>query len=197
MPAKYRSLGHLYHGHIYFLRGRPEDALQSVARSIELDSTNVEAHWLRGRALLALKREDDLHDELAQLEQAVTAKGGLKYRWFIYHLQGEMALQGGDFERAVDSFENALQLAPRDRSFYLSALAGAYAKSGQIQNALSQYDAALEFNPNNAMAHFEVANIYKRNGRLSDAVEAYKRVVEILAGADEENYQLLTARKEI
>src|SRR3954449_9411032 len=58
-----------------------------------------------------------------------------------------MALhQAGDLFGAIDSYKAALAIAP-DRADALSNLGAAYAKLGQFDDAVKQYEAALKSDP--------------------------------------------------
>ncbi|MCH8875043.1 tetratricopeptide repeat protein [candidate division KSB1 bacterium] len=162
-----------------------------------MDSANLFAHWIKARLLLHLGNKSALDGEIAALKAAIRELGGLDGRWFLYHLQGEIALQKQNFNRAIESFRKALDLKPQDRSFYLTALGKAYEEAGKLSEALKQYDAALEFNPNNAHAAFAIASTYEKSGQQVKAKGAYKRALEIWSEADEGIAEIDIARDKI
>lgn len=184
--SKFKSIGQAYKAKVYFLKGEFEKALELADQGLALDSTNLMAHWMRARILLQLQSKNVLlQDEITALESTLRQLGGLDGRWFLYHLQGEIALQEGNFSRAIESFKKALDLKPQDRSFYLTALGKAYARAGKLSEAIQQYASALAFNPNNAQAAFGIASTYEKTGEQAKAKQAYRKVLEIWSEADE------------
>jgi len=90
-----------------------------------------------------------------------------------------------------------LDLKPQDRSFYLTALGKAYEEAGNFSEAIQQYKAALEFNPNNAQTTFGIAGTYEKAGEQVKAKQAYKRALEIWSEADEGLTEIDIAREKI
>ena len=54
----------------------------------------------------------------------------------------------------------------------------AYAKKGNYDRAIRDYDRALEVNPGQVLAHFNKALAYEKVGRTEEAVEAYKAFIQ-------------------
>ena len=131
-PPKFRSKGHTDKANVYFLAGDLQNAANAIRQALEQDSSNVAALWLKARILLRSGDRDALSKTMEVLDQALLALGGLDDRWFWYHLQGEVAARDLDFEKAIASFQNAIDLSPWDRSFYTVALADAYVLAGQV-----------------------------------------------------------------
>ena len=196
-PPKFQSIGLTIRAQVHFLRDELEEALRSVEQAIALYSSTLEAHWLRGLILLRLQKEKSESDLLADLRRELERKGSLKDGWLLAHLKGELALQRRDFDGAIDFFHEALDLVPLDRSFYLSALANASEQSGKLSNAATEYNQALEFNPNNAMASFGLARTYEKMGKTSEAQDAYRSVLTIWSGADETIKELIASKEKV
>lgn len=194
---KFKSIGQSLMAETFFLQGKLPEAAYVVEQAIVLDSTNLEAHWIRGRILLRAQDRPGVKNELAALERGLLAQGGLDGRWLWYHLKGETALQDKSFEHAIAEFQKALDLRPKDRSFYLSALASAYEQAGQLQNAVLQYGSALTFNPNHALAAFAIARVYEQLGNFAAAKRAYGKVLEIWSGADDPINELEIAKRRL
>lgn len=193
----FRSIGQTLTSEIFFHKHDFTRALAAVEYAMVIDTANLEAHWLHGRILLKRNDRPELEEALEKLKQILTTTGGLDERWFSYHLQGEIALEEKAFSDAIGWFERALELGPLDRSFYLTALANAYQQSGQLQNAVRQYEAALSFNPQNAYAVFGMAQTYEKLGQPAKAKQTYKKMGEIWAGADENIEELQIAKSRL
>lgn len=194
---KFESIAQSLRAELYFRRDEFEKALVFAVQAITLDPGNLDGHWMHGRILLRLGKEEAFKKELALLRRAVEKKRSLKNRWLLDHLEGEYAHQRDDFGRAIESFQSALGLMPLDRSFYRAALANAYVKSGQLNKAVAQYKLATRFNPNAAQACFELARTYEHLGNLSKASRYYKKVLDIWSDADKEIKQLVATKKKI
>ncbi len=197
MSSSFMSKGQSLRAYGHFLKNELQTASQAAEQAIQLDSTNLEGHWLRGRILLRLNLEDNFQTELATLNQTLARKRSLKDVWLLHHLRGEAALQAHDFESAIESFQKAMSLAPLDRAFYFSALATAYEQSGQLLRAVNHYNSALRFNPNDALSNFKLARTYEKLGRISEALAAYGKVLEVWSGADYGIKHLITAKEKV
>ena len=195
--SKFKSLGQTLRAQIQFSLDEFEEALQFVDKAIASDSTNLEAHWMRGRSLLHLKDRHALEDELGAFRHVLAAQGSLEGMWFLYHLQGEIALQDYDFSTSVELFQKALNLRPSDRSFYLEALANAYEHAGELHIAVKQYNSALAFNPNNAMVAFRLGRTYEKLGEFAKAKQAYNKVLEIWSDTEEKIEELGIAKRKL
>ncbi len=57
-------------------------------------------------------------------------------------------------------------------------LGNSYLDRGELQKALDQYRRALEIEPNNSIAHYNVACAYSRMKRIKEALDALERAVE-------------------
>lgn len=64
---------------------------------------------------------------------------------------GNVALRGGDIEAAIDQYETALAVDPRNRAAYV-AMAGAVKAQGLNGKAIRFYREALEIEPNDQIA---------------------------------------------
>ena len=80
-------------------------------------------------------------------------------------------------ERAVAEYQRAVEIDPG----YTAAennLGAALAKS-DVPAAIAHYQRALELDPQNADAHNNLGNILRRQGRLPEAIECYRRALKI------------------
>src|SRR5262245_47798296 len=70
--------------------------------------------------------------------------------------------QAGDLLGAIDTYKAALTLSP-DRADALSNLGAAYAKLGQYDDAVKEYDAALKVDPANTQIRLNLALTYYKS----------------------------------
>ena len=65
-----------------------------------------------------------------------------------------------------------------------SNLAAAYVQTGQFENALEQYQKAIELKPELAEAHFGLGVVYIQLGETESAIEAFLKFQETDTGSD-------------
>lgn len=79
-------------------------------------------------------------------------------------------LSGSVFLSGCDSRSTARHMRSADR----------LAEMGRFEEAVSEYKAALELNPQNAEAHFKLASIYREHLRQRErAIEHFRKVVAL------------------
>jgi protein O-mannosyl-transferase len=94
---------------------------------------------------------------------------------------GEILAQRGDLAKAIENFEAALRIDPRN-TYAHTALGFAFAIQGKLTDALEQYDDALRVAPRFATAHTGLGLVFARQGKLSEASDQFRRALEIDSG---------------
>jgi tetratricopeptide (TPR) repeat protein len=164
-----QALVHAYHAEIlideYLFAG--EDTYQAAREAAEtavtLDPQSLDAH----RALAVIwESTGNYENALESYEAALRLNGNLS----LLHLKiGDMYLNLGDIDTAVDRYVRASSLAPTD-TLPLRRIVLAYAREGQYARA-SQYAAdAVRLDPNNPYLHGTLGQMYRRNNELATAV---------------------------
>ena len=67
---------------------------------------------------------------------------------------------------------------PQD-SFARYGLAMEYAKAGDLERAIAEYRALMEFNPDYAAAYFHGGQALEKLGRIGEAREVYEKGIEV------------------
>lgn len=196
LNKKDQSESHASQARVFYQEAKYDRALRLVEQAIQLDSLNLEAHWLRGRILFKLDDETSVHAQIKLLNIALDKKANLlKDKWYLYNLQGELAVRDGRVHHAIELFQDAINLGPTERDVYLLSLANAYEHTEQVQKAIETYNAVLEFNPNNVEGNFRLAQAYEKSGKSDEALNYYERVMQIWSDADDGLTKLEIARK--
>ena len=78
----------------------------------------------------------------------------------------------------IEILKNMLQQNPRD-SFARYGLAMEYANSGELESAVAEFRALLEFNPDYAAAYFHGGQALEKLGRLEEARQSYAEGIEV------------------
>jgi len=126
----------------------------------------------------AQKREEWQRAKAAYLEAAKADPA-----WFDARFElGQAAYYTGDTDLALQSFEHALAILPNDGparfNFAMSLVQGNYYAA-----AAREIETFLQFDPDNAQAHFEAGKLYAQ--KLNDVARAavhYKRVIGLKPG---------------
>jgi tetratricopeptide (TPR) repeat protein len=122
---------------------------------------------LRARGDLQPPVPDPLLRELADILQSPA----------VYEARGDRAFARGDLPLAIDSFKQAMALAPGRRALN-QKLATALAVSGDVAGAVTIYEQLLAENPNFAEAHYSLGVIELGSGRVDRAIDRFARAVK-------------------
>jgi tetratricopeptide (TPR) repeat protein len=88
-------------------------------------------------------------------------------------LGGNQAHAEGQYRQAAECFNEALRLQPQDamdKAALHYNLANAKRELGQPQEAAQHYQAALQFDPNDADTHNNLGNVQRELGQLDLAI---------------------------
>jgi tetratricopeptide (TPR) repeat protein len=171
-----------YAGYLALESGRLEEALDLLGRARGLDPEYPALDLRLGEAYLGLNRLE----EAEPLLERAAGREGLRAT-ALFHL-GQINLLRRDYERALERFEEALELAPgADRIHY--PLAQALRAAGRPDEARSHLAlhgkrepvpddrlvAELEALESGSRPHFVQAMQAMREGERKDAIEAFRR----------------------
>jgi tetratricopeptide (TPR) repeat protein len=90
---------------------------------------------------------------------------------------GEIDAANGNTQRAFEEFSKAIQLEPMDSDAKLG-LAKTLIEMNQLDQAQALLEATVQQEPSNAIAHYRLATLYRKMGRMDDArreVDLYKK----------------------
>jgi tetratricopeptide (TPR) repeat protein len=102
---------------------------------------------------------------------------------------GNELAQAGQFDKAIEEYQAALQAEP-DNVSALTNLGVAYYNTGQLDQAVAQYQAALKIAPNDADIHSNLAAAYVQQNNLDEALAEYQRAVELQPDLAQAHYGL-------
>src|SRR5712692_4708674 len=157
---------------VQVLLGRPEEALQSSARVLDVDRSNARATYERANLLFGLGRlsvaVDALRDAL-RLEPS-------KSRDVVP--KAEQLRRDGHPNDAIRLFQAVLEFTPDDPRAILG-LGDAFMDLGDTDAAEAQFTRALGKDPQNAPILFRKGELLERKGRWGAAVQYHNRAIAL------------------
>eukprot|EP01111_Echinosteliopsis_oligospora_P017356 TRINITY_DN7482_c0_g1_i1.p1 TRINITY_DN7482_c0_g1~~TRINITY_DN7482_c0_g1_i1.p1 ORF type:complete len:266 (-),score=71.72 TRINITY_DN7482_c0_g1_i1:472-1269(-) len=108
--------------------------------------------------------------------------------------QGDQALKGGDFEKAMSSFTAAIKQDEKNYNTYYKR-AGLYLVKGKQSAALSDLNKVLNLNPSFLQARLRRGKVKLTMGLFEGAIEDYEEVLKLKPGHDLAVPQLAQAKK--
>jgi tetratricopeptide (TPR) repeat protein len=97
----------------------------------------------------------------------------------IFCSLGNALVAKGDFDAAEEAYQKAVEIDPLETGKYYSRLTGIYLEAGQNQKAEMMIKKCIEFRTDEPAYHLSFGDVLIRQGRLSKAVTAYEKAVEL------------------
>ncbi|MDY6822997.1 MAG: tetratricopeptide repeat protein [Thermodesulfobacteriota bacterium] len=91
---------------------------------------------------------------------------------------GEVLFNKRDIPAAIDAFNEALRLAPRDPVIHHN-LGLALVRAGETVSALHHYQRAIDLKPDYVEAHNNMANLLMDTGRIDATIKHYRQALSI------------------
>ena len=173
-------------GYAQFAQRKIGESIKSLARSLQLDIRNAEAHKILGRNLMIIGRFDAARLEF---EQAIRYKPDAAES---YYNLGKLYSIQDNWEPARKAFEDALRI---DGAYIeaIDALGFALEALGDDDGAVARYEQAVALNERRkggfAGGHVNLSAFYNRTGRPADALEHAKAALAIDPRSDRAWFQ--------
>ena len=174
-------------GSVALRLGRVNEALELLDRAVALDSRLVAAHLERSRALLAAGRAEAA---LAAAQQAHTLAPDQAHP-IALAAEALIALRRDDEARPLLERARALDatLLPA-----CVALRDLLARTGDLAAAVILAQRTVALAPNDAFHHARLGELLLETGDLAQAEQALHSALQLTAGTDEEQRNLIHAR---
>ena len=186
-------------GLAYYNSGDYETARAYFERALKIEPGNKEVLNNYGMVLIQL-REYDLALEQFNAVIVADASGAkaMKRNKFAYRGQGIAYMQKLEFEKALESFINALAISTEsgwniDIMYYK---ANAQECLGKTDEAVSTYTQVLEMDPKNVKALCSRANLYREKGDFQNALEDYETALARSEGSYQSYLGLYTCYRD-
>ncbi len=155
------------------------NAPAQTAQALPPKGTQQGGVWVRGSAnilagsQLTTQSSPHLQSVESLLEESVAAFGK------------------GDFSRASDKASQAVALQPSN-TFALITRAGALAKLGRLDEAITDCRQALALEPDNGLAHNTLGYVHELRGELEPARQSYAKSCKVQTALGCQNLQRLS-----
>lgn len=164
---------HVYQYEAWFDRtsGVLEDAERESKKAIELDPELAEAHRSLGRVFMF---QGKINASIRELKKAIEL--GTNFLE-AYRALGWIYEDEKKYDEALVWVNKALDIRDTDReSLLLKGLI--YYDQHLFDLALSAFNEALELHPDYSRAHYHIASILVKQGKLGEAIERFKKCIE-------------------
>ncbi|MGD2099691.1 MAG: tetratricopeptide repeat protein [Desulfobacterales bacterium] len=191
-------------GSIYINMGEEQKAIQHYMAALQIDPDLVEVYNNLG---IALMQEGKIDAAISQFQKALKLKPGfimaennlnralaIRQRLeteisridkllkdnpenFVLHFQlGNLYFRKGEQDQAIKQYNRALQLNPKFVPA-LKNLALVTAAKKEYYRALTIFSDILNYEPNDAETHFNIACMYSRLNRVDESIEWLKKAI--------------------
>jgi tetratricopeptide (TPR) repeat protein len=162
-------------GFAYFQAGKLEKAAEALARSLELDGAQPDAHYNLGNVLHALGR---FEDAVGRYRHALALRRD--YAEAHCNLAGSlMALER--YKEAIHEFQKALTLSPAFQAAQVG-LGGALQTVGRNQEALELFAKVFANKPRSVGDHLDRGIALLRLKRTGESLADFDRAIELDPG---------------
>ncbi|KPK83297.1 MAG: hypothetical protein AMS25_00045 [Gemmatimonas sp. SM23_52] len=170
---------------LYVQAGREDVAFEVIRRAENELASPLDAAIPVGylEVYLELRDADRAGEALQELEARTEELGEGSLRDYLFAARGKIHELRGEYEQAIESYQQALTLAPTDIT-RLRALGRCYRLRGQRSRALEQFQANLKVTPYNPKTHYEIALLYADMGDRDQALDHLRTALEVWKDAD-------------
>jgi tetratricopeptide (TPR) repeat protein len=173
-------------GYSQFAQQKIGESIQSLAKSLQLDVRNAEAHKILGRTLMIIGRFDAAQVEFEQ---------GLRYKpdsAELHYNLGKLFSIQDNWEPARKAFDAALKADP-DYVEAIDALGFALEALGDDAGAVERYEKAAALNESRqgtfASPHVNLSAYYNRTGDATRALDHARKAIAIDPKSDRAWFQ--------
>lgn len=159
--------------------GRSEEAIQALRQLVE-NENDMESLIKIGDIYRRAEQFDDAIAAYDEAEDRIGADNILPDFWHLYYVRGMALERKGDWERAEQDLQAALDFKP-NQPYILNYLGYAWADQGKnLDKAREMIEKAARLEPNDGYIIDSLGWILYRDGEYKKAVKHLERAVELL-----------------
>jgi len=174
-------------GYVQFRQHKLRESVNAVAKSLELNVNNAEAHMLLGREFCIIGRTDVAMREFEEALRLEPDAAGVHYNI------GRVYAMQDDFPKARIELEKAVRIDPNYMEAY-NALGFAMEAVGEDTAALQDYQTAIRLNEERHdkydPAYVNLSGYYNRRDKLDLALEYAHKALELNPESDLAYFQI-------
>jgi len=151
---------------------------EQLKQQQELQKQNEKIKGLNAKLAEArdLEKAGNYDQAISLLQEATTTDPSKDLLWAYL---GDAYRGAKKYPEAADAYEKALKINPNSGAYH-NGLADAYAKSGQTDKAIAEWNAAATAEPANAATYyFNEGAVLTNTGKVDDAIVAFDKTIQI------------------
>ncbi|MHA1198052.1 MAG: tetratricopeptide repeat protein, partial [Candidatus Heimdallarchaeaceae archaeon] len=168
---------------VLYLQGQFNEAIEELTSIIAEDTDHWETYELLGE-IYRIQNQPDVSENY--YFKATSLNPRAIQSWLG---RGKLALQRGEYQVAVLSFETFLRIKREDTSVW-QLLAQSYKEMENYLSAIDAYNSAIEIEPVNQELYEELGDLYEHMGRADIAKEKYLQALQVEEKTREVNRSL-------
>jgi len=219
---------HLSLAYLYLKTDKLKESLGELERGLKLAPLYREGPWfthwdiygiwrrnylyLKGLVHVSLKPLDKAQETADELKSFIEKGLNQKAMRYYYSLQGMIEIENEDFSQAIAHLEKSTSLLFYQQgeddfdyhALFIEPLALAYYKSGDMENALREYEkitslttGRIHFGDIYAKSFYMLGKIYEQKDWKGKAIEHYEKFLDLWKDADPGIAEVEDARKRV
>lgn len=195
-------------GNVYDMQGEYNKAIRTFQRAIILDPNNLDAYnnmgivyvrqkeYTKARKFFmkAVELEPNFTEAFNNLKLIEDLKeSGTRHEKDVeeitadfkdpkqYNSQGNFYAKLKEYEKAIESYQRAIQIDPNYAVAYYN-LGNVYRDKKEHSKAIEYYRKAIQISPNYSVAYFNLGNIYAEQKEYDLALREYKTALTLSPG---------------
>ncbi len=168
---------------ILYLQGQFDDAIEELTSIIAEDTDHWESYELLGE-IYRIRNQPDVSENYYFKSTSLNPRA--IQSWLG---RGKLALQRGEYQVAVLSFETFLRIK-RDEIEVWRLLAQSYKEMENYLSAIDAFNEAIEIDPTNQSLYEELGDLYEFMGHSDVAKEKYLQALQVEEKTREVNKSL-------
>ena len=186
--------------------GECNEAWSGAVEAEELEAQRDVLHF-KGLTYLEMKSLSEAQRTTDELKKLSQIKLNRKLMRDFHHLVGMRELKRKNFAKAIKEFEKAISFSSLQFTFsalFINSLALAHYEAGNIEKAREQYEriigltyGRLYYGDIYAKSYYMLGKIYKEKGLNKEALEHYRRFIDLWREAEHDFPEIADAKKQI
>jgi len=171
-------------GQALMLKGDLDEALKDFNTALSLNPNLASAYENRG--FLSLEYHHSQDEAIKDLTKSISLR---PLSWILnkdlrplcalsYYNRGRAFFRNGDFKRAINDFNEAISLDPKNAAAYKNR-GIVYNETGNKSAAIKDFTKVIALRPNDGDAYYCRGNIYRTQGEFNNAIHNLSEAISL------------------